>query len=102
MSETLSRLDAWLKHEIPMLRKRINLRIGKRHVFGCLVLTIALLSTSAHAAFDQSHAKFTELLKARVVWISHKRDEEGMGLQFTQIDAHAKYAILACAHRGQE
>ena len=70
MSETLSRLDAWLKHEIPMLRKRINLRIGKRHVFGCLVLTIALLSTSAHAAFDQSHAKFTELLKARVVWIN--------------------------------
>jgi len=52
-----------------MLRKRINIRIGKRHLFGCLMLAIALISTSAHAAFDQSHTKFTELLRAHVVWI---------------------------------
>jgi len=69
MAEALSRLDAWLNHEIPMLRKRINIGIGKRHLFGCLMLAIALISTSAHAAFDQSHTKFTELLRAHVVWI---------------------------------
>ena len=40
--------------------------------------------------------------QARVIWVNHKKDEEGMGLQFVDIDPHSKYAILACAHRGED
>ena len=81
MAEALSHLDAWLKNSTTMLRKHIadNRRLRSvdarvaatfSRLFGCLILAVALLSTSAHAAFDQSHAKFTALLKAHVVWIN--------------------------------
>ena len=41
-------------------------------------------------------------IDARVIWVKHKTNDEGMGLQFTRIERHSKYTILACAHRGQE
>ena len=81
MAEALSHLDARLKSPITMIRKHnaenrrlrsVDARVAGTfsRLFGCLLLAVALLSTNAHAAFDQSHAKLTELLKAHVVWIN--------------------------------
>ena len=39
---------------------------------------------------------------ARVIWVKHRMNDEGMGLQFTRIEQRSKYAILACAHCGQD
>jgi len=39
--------------------------------------------------------------QAKVMWVSDRPDEEGMGLSFTQIDRHTQYAMLACAYRGE-
>ena len=38
---------------------------------------------------------------ARVVWVSARSGEEGIGLTFTKIDRHSQYAILASAYCGQ-
>jgi len=39
--------------------------------------------------------------RAKVMWSSDRKDEEGMGLSFTDIDRHTQYAMLACAYRGE-
>jgi c-di-GMP-binding flagellar brake protein YcgR len=38
---------------------------------------------------------------AKICWHGRQAGEEGLGLQFTQIERHAQYAILACAYRGE-
>ncbi len=40
--------------------------------------------------------------EAKVMWVSTRGGEEGMGLSFTKIDRHSQYAMLACAYRGHE
>jgi hypothetical protein len=40
--------------------------------------------------------------QAKVVWVSTRSGEEGMGLTFTKIDRHSQYAMLACAYRGHD
>ena len=39
---------------------------------------------------------------AKVVWVSTRPGDEGMGLTFTKIDRHSQYAMLACAYRGHD
>ena len=69
MAKTLSRVDARLNDEATMLRIPAQAQVTMRRLIGCLMLTIAMFSTSTYAAFDQSHAKLTELLEAHVVWV---------------------------------
>jgi len=40
--------------------------------------------------------------EAKVVWVSQRRGDAGMGLTFTKIDRHSQYAMLACAYRGHD
>lgn len=40
--------------------------------------------------------------EAKVVWISQRAGEEGMGLSFMKIDRHSQYALLASAYRGHD
>jgi hypothetical protein len=40
--------------------------------------------------------------QAKVVWVTTRGGEEGMGLSFTKIDRHSQYAMLACAYRGHD
>lgn len=40
--------------------------------------------------------------EAKVMWVSARAGEEGMGLTFTKIDRHSQYAMLACAYRGHD
>ena len=46
----------------------------------------------------------TEELEAvgKVVWVTLRTGEEGMGVNFTKIGRHSQYAMLACAYRGEE
>jgi uncharacterized protein (TIGR02266 family) len=40
--------------------------------------------------------------EAQVTWVSTRAGETGMGLNFTKIDRHSQYAMLACAYRGHD
>ena len=40
--------------------------------------------------------------QGKVVWVSTRGGDEGMGLTFTKIDRHSQYAMLACAYRGHD
>ena len=39
--------------------------------------------------------------EAKVMWANETAAEPGMGVSFTKIDRHSKYAMLACAFRGE-
>jgi len=45
----------------------------------------------------------TEELEAvgKVIWVTLRGGEEGMGISFTKVGRHSQYAMLACAYRGE-
>ncbi len=81
MAETLSRVDARLNNIAPTPggnvagRNRFRRSVARdsavlHRLIRTLMLAAIMLSTGAHAAFDQGHGKLTALLNQHVVWVS--------------------------------
>ena len=41
------------------------------------------------------------VVEGKIMWLCGQEDEEGIGINFTKIDRHTQYALMACSYRGE-